>query len=297
MNQYIKFSRTKSSDSFESFFDIISEKEKEENEIQFYNKEHLFLEKEKLIKWNEDEKPFKKFLFSFDFFPSKEKEKDFLGKEITTKSIINFCTNNQNKLRKKRGRSRTKNFNKSVHGSKDFDNLQRKIKVHFLSFLINFCNDALLTEYGPSFCTFKQIKYQIKNTVNFKETDKMKHNSIKDMIVLPISPKFSTYNDSENKEILSKIKNSWLDKLFQMKCLELFKMYYNNEEPLDKIVFENKEITLSIKTKSFYYLLEKYKYLRQNIIDTAKSVYLNDIYKYGNKFSIINETIQEKREA
>ena len=74
MNQYIKFSRTKSSDSFESFFDIISEKEKEENEIQFYNEEHLFLEKEKLIKWNEDEKPFKKFLFSFDFFPSKEKE-------------------------------------------------------------------------------------------------------------------------------------------------------------------------------------------------------------------------------
>ena len=145
MNQYIKFSRTKSSDSFESFFDIISEKEKEENEIQFYNKEHLFLEKEKLIKWNEDEKLFKKFLFSFDFFPSKEKEKDFLGKEITTKNIINFCTNNQNKLGKKRGRNRSKNFDKSVHGSKDFDNLQRKIKVHFLSFLINFCNDALLT--------------------------------------------------------------------------------------------------------------------------------------------------------
>ena len=43
--------------------------------------------------------------------------------------------------------------------------------------------------------------------------------------------------------------------------------------------------------------LEKYKYLRQNIIDTAKSAYLNDIYKYGNKFSIINETIHEKRGA
>ena len=200
--------------------------------------------------------------------------KDFLGKEITTKNIINFCTNNQNKLRKKRGRNRTKNCDKSIHGSKDFDNLQRKIKVHFLSFLINFCNDALLTEYGPSFCTFKQIKYKIKNIVNFKETDKMKHNSIKDMIVLPI---------------LSKIKCPWLDKLFQMKCLELFKIYYNNEEPLlDKMVFENKEITLSTKTKSFYYLLEKYKYLRQNIIDTTKSVYWNNIYKYGNKFAIIN---------
>ena len=190
-------------------------------------------------------------------FQARKKQIDFLGKEITTKNIINF-TNNQNKLRKKRGRNRSKNFGKSVHGSKDFDNLQRKIKVHFLSFLINFCNDALQTEYGSSFCTFKQIKYKIKNIVNFKETDKMKHNSIKDMIVLPISPKFSTYNEWANKELLSKIKCPWLDKLFQMKCLELFKMYYNNEEPLlDKMVFENKEITLSTKTKSFYYFFGK----------------------------------------
>ena len=53
---------------------------------------------------------------------------------------------NQNILKKKRGRERTKNLGKAVHGKDDFDNLQRKIQVHFQKFLINFCNDALVTE-------------------------------------------------------------------------------------------------------------------------------------------------------
>ena len=57
--------------------------------------------------------------------------------------------------------------------------------------------------------------------------------------------------------MLSKFEGTWLDKLFEMNYLELFKYYYNNGKPLNKIVFENKGIILSSKTKSFYYLLEK----------------------------------------
>ena len=46
--------------------------------------------------------------------------------------------NQKNILKKKRGRERTKNLGKGVHGKNDFDNLQRKIQVHFQKFLINF---------------------------------------------------------------------------------------------------------------------------------------------------------------
>ena len=54
------------------------------------------------------------------------------------------------KLRKKRGRPiiGTSKIKKKTHGKCDFDNLERKIQVHFLNFLINFCNDALKLVFG-----------------------------------------------------------------------------------------------------------------------------------------------------
>ena len=69
-----------------------------------------------------------------------------------------------------------------------------------------------------------------------------------------------------------------------MNYLKLFDYYYNKEEPLYKIIFENKEILLSSKTKSFYYLLEKNQDLKQEIIDTAKLVYFNGNDGLNNLF-------------
>ena len=74
-----------------------------------------------------------------------------------------------------------------------------------------------------------------------------------------------------------KIKYHFLIKLFKLNNEELFKLYYNHQEPLHKISFENKEIILSTKTKSFFYLLEKIqnRNLEQKFIETAKNVYFN----------------------
>jgi hypothetical protein len=166
---------------------------------------------------------------------------------------------------------------KAVHGKNDFDNLQRKIQVHFQKFLINFCNDALVTEDRDFTFFFKQINYKSKMVVNFKHISKLKQSSIKDILLEEkISPKFSTYKNDENKKLFSNKKNSWMNKLFQMNYLKLFNLYYNNEKPLDKITFENKEIILSKKTKSFYDLLVKNPDVRINIIETTKIVFLND---------------------
>ena len=64
-----------------------------------------------------------------------------------------------------------------------------------------------------------------------------------------------------------------------MNLTELFNYYYNKEKPLNKIFFENKEIVLSSKTKSFYFLLRKYKNLKEKLINTDKIIYLNDYKK------------------
>ena len=121
--------------------------------------------------------------------------------------------------------------------------------------------------------------------MNFAYVSKLKKSSIKDLLNMEISEKYKTYNKYENQILLSKFKGSWLDRLFQMNYLELFRYYYNNGQLLKKIVFENREIVLSPKTKSFYYLIEKNKDLSQNIIDTVKSVYFDDDYYSGKYFS------------
>ena len=95
---------------------------------------------------------------------------------------------------------------------------------------------------------------------------------------MEISSKYKRYEKNANQKLISKFENSWIDRLFQMDYLDLFKLYYNNLKPLNKLIFEDKKIILSPKTKSFYYLLEtsKNKNLRKNLIETTKSVYLND---------------------
>ena len=190
-----------------------------------------------------------------------------------------FIVNKYNKRGKKPYKA---NKNKRcIHEADSFDNLEIKIQVHFLTFLINFCNDALKTEYKHFHYTFKQINYRFKSNINHNHVVVLKKCNIKDILNFEISSKFRAFNRYENRNLLNKILSSdWLDKLFQMNLTELFNYYYNKEKPINKIIFENKEIILSSKTKSFYFLLRKYKDLREKLIDTAKFVYLNDTNEF-----------------
>jgi len=184
-----------------------------------------------------------------------------------------------NKIEKKtkRGKQSTTKSKKGIHDNTKLDNLIRKIQVHFLTFVIFFCTDAFKKEFEFSNESFKNINYENKTTVNFDYIFRLKNLRVKDLLKMKISDKFKRYNEFYNEELLERIEYSsqWLSKLFQMNYLKLFSYYYNEGRPLDKIVFENEEITLSKETKSFYYLLEKYKDLRQNLINTVESVYFD----------------------
>lgn len=185
----------------------------------------------------------------------------------------------------RRGKKRLRDSNKNFHGNKDFDNLQRKIQVHFLSFTINFTNDAL--ESVDKICNynFKQINQKYKITVNYKHILQLKNTTLKDLLSLEISEKYKKYKTSYNKELLEIIEDEWLNELFNINYLDLFRLYYNDKKPLGKIVLRDREIILSKKTKSFFYLLEKYKYLKQDIINIAERVYFNGIDNFPTLFS------------
>ena len=51
--------------------------------------------------------------------------------------------------------------------------------------------------------------------------------------------------------------SEYLTELLNMNYLSLFKLYFNDCEPLKKMNLKGKDFILSNKTKSFYYLVKK----------------------------------------
>ena len=158
------------------------------------------------------------------------------------------------------------------------DNIRRWIQVHFFNFLINFCNDALKAEYKHSLYSFKKINHRNRTLSHNNYISQLKNSKIKDLLNFEISIKYRRFDKFENKKLLEKIipSSEWLSHLFEMNYLDLFKYYCNNEKPLNKIYFENKAIVFSNETESFYFLLERCKDFKQDIIDITKKMYLNE---------------------
>ena len=188
---------------------------------------------------------------------------------------------------KEKGRKRTKETKKNNNKKHDkyaFDNLLTKIQVHFLTFLIDLSNEALKIEFGINTPhNFKYIPYSIKKIVNFNYMDWIKNISIKDILKMKISSKFSTFDTDVNEKTLNIIsgKSPWLDEFFNMKYMEAFNYYYKNQkEPLKKIEFNKKEIDLSnSKVKAIYNLLKKDESIKNKLIST-----INDAYFDGKKY-------------
>ena len=94
-----------------------------------------------------------------------------------------------NFLIKKRGRKQ-KNINKRIHCATDDDNMQRKIQVHYITFITNFINDIIKTfTKSKNVPLFKKIDYQLKKVVNHKYFNYIKTQNIGQILQLKPSPK------------------------------------------------------------------------------------------------------------
>ena len=213
-------------------------------------------------------------------------------KEDSFKKIINF----QTFLRKKRGKKpilNNKKISKKQHSSDDFDNIQRKIQVHFISFLVSFSNDLLKCYFGnKTKYHFKDVKYDLKRIVNHNYVEKIKQSKWSDIMQMKISPKNKRFNEDNNKNIYLKITqlSNELKDFFDKKYLYIFQKYYLglklNQRELD---FEGKIVMLSPKTKGFCYLLEKNRFSKDKFVNIIKNVYFTDVnYLNDKKFIITN---------
>ena len=205
-------------------------------------------------------------------------------------SIVEENKDNKTKnyLNKKRKAGRKTNNKKkwNSHTKDDPDNIQRKIQVNYLTFLINMSNDALLTEFGAkNKSLFKHINYASKQNIKFEYVENLKSNSIKNILQMDINDKYLKFNKNHNYVLLEKVclSSKWLKNFFDKNFLEVFEdYYYNNQKPLKFVNFQGKDICISKKTKSFYYLVENNKEQEEKLKDVAKTAYMYENNRINN---------------
>ena len=231
----------------------------------------------------------------------KEKKPGECGEEEDSKAISLTPSQRQYHfnilIHKKRGKIATKEKNslnkkaKIVHLSSDFDNLLRKIQVHYLTFVIDLCNDALRVEFGEKTkYNFKQIDYEKKKIISHEYVNQLKCHSIKQLLQMKISPKNSKHFEFDNLITFHKVckESMFLKAFFDIKYLEFFNnFYYSEDKKIDRISFLGKEIIFSSKTKPFYFLIQKNETHKNLLINAVKSAYF-----YGYNTLIGNQSFK-----
>ena len=183
---------------------------------------------------------------------------------------------------------KAKLFVNKKHNRADFDNLQTKIQVHFINFLINFINDIAHTIFNSNNISFKDINYQAKKKINHSYIINIFQKPIKDIITEDITKKYKTLKKQldYNKKLYNQLTehSKWFKDFLEKKYIDFFHLYYyNKNKPLDIVTINGK--TVSKKTKSFHHLLNKEKELNDKINDLVKNVYFNG-YNKENPFTI-----------
>ena len=185
----------------------------------------------------------------------------------------------EKKRRGKQVKLNAKRSKKEMHSSISEDNILTKIQIHFLNFIIFFLNDCVYNYYKNRKIKFIKFAHEIKAKVSSKYLNKMKNSTIYDLLTeIETSSKFTRHNKNNNEKnakILNKI--PWFKKIFELKFLDLFQYYHNENKQLNKIFLFEREITLTNDTKSYYFLLEKNMTIKKEIIEITKYNYLSKI--------------------
>ena len=215
-----------------------------------------------------------------------------------SKNLFNVCkilksneNNNEEKnefLFKKRGRKQT-DKNKRVHSGTDDDNLQRKIQVHFISFITNYTNDIIRSfANSKNVLLFRNVDYKLKKVVSHKYFNSMKLLNIGEILQMKPSPKMKFHGNSVNIEIFNQICKlfPFMEDYFKKEYRTLFKEYFSNNSKV--FIFNGKKITLSQKTRTFKDLINKNYAYKEKLKFVALHYFL-DIDKNPNEMMFMTE--------
>ena len=154
---------------------------------------------------------------------------------------------------RKVGRKR-KNYNgviEKTHSKYDFDNIIRKIQVHFHNFLISFINEILIN-YGIK-KKFLNTDYKNKKNVKKQHVDELKSKEIGEILCQNLSTKYrKQYKIDKYKNIKlywEVIENESIKRILSEPYIYIFRnFYYKNKRDLSEY---NLNVVLSSKVKTY----------------------------------------------
>ena len=221
--------------------------------------------------------------------------------ELKNKSKKQLFTTNKSELRNKRGRKIIKESKKAEHTAKYIDNITRKIQVHFLTFLVDLINDIISTIPNIDI-SMKDLDYDMKCKVSKEYFEKMKQSSIKELFEnINITSKYKKFEKNINKENIKQLiecDHDYFSNLFEKDYLFLFRLYYNNGKPLNKLSLFGKTIIISDETETFYDLIQKPKNKESKfeLIEVAKKNFINDTNNIESESEKGDETVFNENE-
>ena len=179
--------------------------------------------------------------------------------------------------KKKRGRKPKSGINiKRVHNASDYDNILRKIQVHFLTFLIYFTND-LLDTFLPKHTSlrFKNLDYDLKKPVNHTYVQRLKSQTVGEILQLKASSKNRKFDSSINQQNFNKICeiSPILRNFFKLSFINVFNDYYS--KTTRNFTFEGIKINISQRTKLLIDLLAKNPEAEDKIQQIASTNFAN----------------------
>lgn len=206
-------------------------------------------------------------------FKSKLKFKIYSNlKEDSDSSLINLDDGKPKQRRKpKRGRKpknvTISNIESSIqqlqHTKDSSDNIRRKLKTHYIRFVINFLNTLIRLEWnGVQYVQFNTIDYSFTKIISISENKQIFTLQLKDYLRTPISKKFKysrNYNNKETVDYLIANKPERFANIFNMTLCEFYDtVYLGNPEKIRKLFGIANVNTISMNKKSVLMFFEEY---------------------------------------
>jgi hypothetical protein len=198
--------------------------------------------------------------------------------------LISANNKNLTKMKKGKGR-RVKNSKEFCLKSKDSnENICKKIKTHFLKYLIYLVNNLIFDYFKEKKFVFRKLNNSLsKSSIQYNK--ELFEKPIREILSQEISSKFKTINKNINQQIIKKLENiDSFKKFFSFELKYIYSLYINNNNSI-------------YKEFNFQNLLENERKLcyKNNINDLNFNIdnYLKKFEEIGINF--INKYIKKKK--
>ena len=169
-----------------------------------------------------------------------QKENNFSSEDEGIIDINNIepliSANNKNLTKMKRGKGRrVKNSKEFCLKSKDSnENICKKIKTHFLKYLIYLVNNLIFDYFKEKKFVFRKLNNSLsKSSIQYNK--ELFEKPIREILSQDISSKFKTINKNINLQIIKKLENiDSFKKFFSFELKYIYSLYIDNNNNIYK---------------------------------------------------------------